>query len=305
MPSTESEDSLNLVCAADDNYAMPLAVTIRSAIERIRGAPPRVFILDSGMSPASRERVFASWSGLPVRPVWLPLPDTCSSQLGTLPVSSIREMRHVSRSAYARLMLGELLPQDVHRVIYLDCDMLVCADLGELWEIGQDGNVVLAVQDYYIHTLGHPAISACLSNDLPPGSPYFNSGVLVIDVGLWRRHRIGARCMEYLGKYGEQNQYLDQDALNAVLHGKWKAVGYRWNQQRYIHQAGMQDLPMNRDQYAVAKNRPCIIHFTTGDKPWLAGCRHPDRRLFFEQLDKTAWRGWRPPEPGGSAINGD
>ena len=304
MPSTANEDSFNLVCAADDHYAMPLAVAIRSALERIRGAALRVFILDSGMSTSNRERVLASWSGLPVRPVWLSIPDAYCSQLGTLPVSSIREMRHVSRSSYARLMLGELLPQDVRRVIYLDCDMLVRADLGELWAIGQDGNVVLAVQDYYVHTLGHPAISGCLPDGLPPVSPYFNSGVLVIDVELWRRHQIGARCMEYLGQYGEQNRYLDQDALNVVLHGMWKAVGYRWNQQRYIHQAGMQDLPMNLEQYAVAKNRPCIIHFTTGDKPWLAACKHPDRRLFIEQLEKTAWHGWRPPDHGGPAING-
>jgi lipopolysaccharide biosynthesis glycosyltransferase len=200
-------------------------------------------------------------------------------------------MQYISRSTYARLMLGKLLPEDVRRTIYLDCDTLVRADLGELWAIGQDGNVALAVQDYYVHTLGHPALSAYLPGGLPPASPYFNSGVLVIDVDLWRRHRTGARCMDNLGRHGEQNRYLDQDALNIVLHGKWKAIGYRWNQQQFIYKVGLKRLPMNRAQYAVARNSPCIIHYTTADKPWKSACRHPLRQLFFEQLDKTAWSG--------------
>ena len=303
MPPVTDKNNINLVVAADDRYAMPLGVAVRSALERIHGDTPRVFILDDGISNSNRDRVLASWSGLPVQPEWIPLDETHISQLNTLPVSSINELQYISRCTFARLMLGDLLLHDVDRVIFLDCDTLVRADLGDLWAIGQDGKVVMAVQDYYIHTLGHPAISDSMPDGMPSASPYFNAGVLVIDVELWRRHRIGAHCIEYLEQYKERNRFMDQNALNVALYGKWKVLDHRWNQQQFIHGTSLQHLPMNREQYTAAKNNPCIIHFTTGDKPWLAACRHPDRKLFFEQLDKTAWSGLRPPQDTGSVMS--
>jgi predicted TPR repeat methyltransferase len=303
MSPATNKNSINLVVAADDRYAMPLAVAVRSALERMHGGMPRVFVLDDGISASNRDRVLASWSGLLVQPEWIPLGDTHISQLNMLPVSSIKEMQYISRCTFARLMLGELLPHDVSRVIFLDCDILVRADLGDLWAIGQDGKVALAVQDYYIHTLGHPAISDSMPDGMPSASPYFNTGVLVIDVELWRRHRIGACCIEYLEQYKERNRFMDQNALNVALYGKWKAIDHRWNQQQFIHRASLQHLPMSRQQFTAAKNHPYIIHFTTGDKPWLAACRHPDRQLFFQQLDKTAWSGWRPPQDTGSVMS--
>ena len=303
MPPATNKNIINLVVAADDHYAMPLAVAVRSALERMHDCMPRVFVLDDGISNSNRDRVLASWSGLPVQPEWIPLDEMHISQLNMLPVPSINEMQYISRCTFARLMLGELLPHDVSRVIFLDCDILVRTDLGDLWAIDQDDKVVLAVQDYYIHTLGHPAISDSMPDGTPSASPYFNTGVLVIDVELWRSHRVGARCIEYLEQYKERNIFLDQNALNVVLHGKWKALDHRWNQQQFIHRTSLQHLPMSRDQYTAAKYHPCIIHFTTGDKPWLAACRHPDRQLFFEQLDNTAWAGWRPLQDTGSVMS--
>ena len=48
-------DDIVVVCAADDGYAMPLAVTIRSLIDHL-GKDRRVqlFVLDGGLSAASR-----------------------------------------------------------------------------------------------------------------------------------------------------------------------------------------------------------------------------------------------------------
>ena len=125
MFSAREKDSLNLVFAADDNYAMPLAVAIRSALERLHGTAPRVFILDIGMSGYNRRRVLTSWTGLSIQPVWIPLAEAHLRQLSRLPASSFSGTQHISHSAYARLMLGELMPRDIHRVIYLDCDILV------------------------------------------------------------------------------------------------------------------------------------------------------------------------------------
>ena len=47
-------DPISVVSAADDNYALPLAVTIRSLIDRLPTTQPlHVHILDGGLSAAS------------------------------------------------------------------------------------------------------------------------------------------------------------------------------------------------------------------------------------------------------------
>ena len=46
-----SPDEIVLVTAADDGYAVPLAVTIRSALDRLAlGRRMRLFILDGGLA---------------------------------------------------------------------------------------------------------------------------------------------------------------------------------------------------------------------------------------------------------------
>jgi len=55
-------EPISIVSAADDNYAMPLGVTIRSAIDHLQpGQPLNVYILDGGLTEASQQRLRKSW----------------------------------------------------------------------------------------------------------------------------------------------------------------------------------------------------------------------------------------------------
>jgi lipopolysaccharide biosynthesis glycosyltransferase len=46
------------------------------------------------------------------------------------------------------------------------------------------------------------------------------------------------------------------------------------------------------------RDRPAIIHYTTEWKPWDFQPFHPLRETYYDQLDQTAWQGWRPVDPG-------
>lgn len=47
-----------LVCAADNNYAMPLAVTVRSAVANLKSDRKlHLFVLDGGISEANKEKI--------------------------------------------------------------------------------------------------------------------------------------------------------------------------------------------------------------------------------------------------------
>jgi hypothetical protein len=71
-----------------------------------------------------------------------------------------------------------------------------------------------------------------------------------------------------------------------------------WNQGSHISRyPSWQDSPFDFESLATCRFKPRIVHFTTEAKAWLYGNSHPFRSQFFEMLDDTAWRGWRPRVP--------
>jgi lipopolysaccharide biosynthesis glycosyltransferase len=306
--SSRTNDEVVLVTAADDGYAVPLAVTIRSALDSLSpDKRMRLFVLDGGLSTETKSRLLWSWLDSRLSVQWL-CPDI--GQVRDLPVSD-----HVNTVAYVRLLMASLLPADVTRVIYLDSDMLVRRDLFELWSEPQGTDVVLAVQDYAAPFIDSPAampnfercqkflaanwpIANFRELGLGSDAKYFNSGLLVIDLVQWRREEYASRVLECLRKHRQHVLWWDQYALNVVLAGKWRAIDQRWNQGAHIYvYPNWRDSPFDLETYNRLRNSPWIVHFCSPTKPWHYFCRHPFRRDFYRCLEETDWSGWRPPRP--------
>ena len=155
-----------VVLAADDNFAMPLAVTIRSALENL--APDRtlrIYVLDAGIKDETKARLVQSWPPGRYQVEWLKVD---ARALAGVPVSG-----HINLVTYYRVLLPRVLPADLSRVIYLDADLVVCADLGRLWDCDLDGHLCLAAQDCAAPTWTHrrcwPTIQAARRRWARPG----------------------------------------------------------------------------------------------------------------------------------------
>lgn len=46
--------------------------------------------------------------------------------------NQVEGCRNLSKSAYYRLLLVSILPTDIEKVLYLDCDIIVCGDISYL-----------------------------------------------------------------------------------------------------------------------------------------------------------------------------
>jgi len=272
--------------AADEAYAIPLGVTVRSAIGRL-GAQRRlrVFVVDGGLTPASRERLLRSWDPGRARVEWL-VPDRSATR--DLPSGG-----HMSLATYARILLARLLPQDLERVLYLDTDVLVRADLCDLWSRPLEGHTCLAVQDAGTpfvdaeqalpgyaargaHVLTPRPIENYRDLGLDPRAPYMNTGVLLMDLELWRAEQVEARVLRCLAENRRWVRFWDQYALNVVLSGRWGALEPRWNVSPYL--AGCSTWrqgPYPREAFERALADPSIVHFLGPEKPWQLGCRLP------------------------------
>ncbi|MHC5828967.1 MAG: glycosyltransferase family 8 protein, partial [Nostoc sp.] len=102
---------------------------------------------------------------------------------------------------------------------------------------------------------------------ISPESKYFNSGVLVMNLKKWREDQIFEKVIEYLTINKQYVRWHDQDALNAILAGKWGELEPGWNQMPYLFQySSWQDSPFTEDVFNQLINNPDIIHYSTRDK---------------------------------------
>jgi lipopolysaccharide biosynthesis glycosyltransferase len=276
-----------LALAADARYALPLAVTLRSALAHLEPARELVaYVIDDGLPPGTRDQIAASTLDPRFSVRWLPIPPAAFEGLpcwGQMPATT-----------YSRLLLADLLPPSVQRVLWLDCDLLVLGNLAELWTSSLGGACIGAVRDPFIPCLGSRLGLRGLDQlGLPADVPYFNAGVLLIDLRRWRSSEVGPRAMEFLRRYRDRVFYQDQAALNAVLSGCWTELDSRWN--RAVSGAGAADGGGDGREPAAG-----ILHFCGSLKPWRFRGSGPLHQLYLQYVDRTEWAGWRPP----SSISG-
>lgn len=160
---------------------------------------------------------------------------------------------HGNQTIYGRLSLPELLP-DYNHCLYLDSDLVVLCDVGKIFQYFDDENVLLAdgagVRRFALE-------SELLSRaGLDMDGRYFNSGVLGIDLALWRKRNVDALCAKVLSQFGGDMTNGDQSLLNLALHDSFKCLGETYNTQIF---------PWSP---AVKKPEGRIYHFVGSPKPW-------------------------------------
>ena len=291
-----------VACAADDGYAMPLAVAIRSVLEHLD--PKRrlgLVVLDGGIGPANRARLLRSWRPQGARVAWIE-PDARV-------FDDIPTWRYLNRVAYYRLLLPELLPPEVTRILYLDADLVVLTDLGPLWDAGLGDRPCLAVQDatspYVDARRAMPHWRECtrygftpcpIENyaelGLAPDARYFNSGVLSINLARWRQEGITAQLVACLRANGEHLHAADQYPLNVVLGRRWGQLDPRWNVPTLVYGcAGWRQSHFDEATFRRVLEDPYVVHWAGPEKPWNAAVPRAD--LFHRYRALTAWSGLR------------
>ena len=174
----------------------------------------------------------------------------------------------IPAAAYFRLLIPRLVGEPAGRILYLDCDLVVAADLGPLWATGLGGAVLAAVRD----PDGDRTCRTALG--LSVGHRYFNSGVLLIDLQAWRRERVTERSLDFLERFPDRAfHYHDQDALNACLDGRVAYLSPHWNFMPYLK--GTREHPENA-AIELGRDSPGIVHFAGEQKAWTAAA--PDDR---------------------------
>ena len=145
-----------------------------------------------------------------------------------------------------RFILPDLLPS-LDRIIYLDVDTLVLSDLTELWRTDLEGKFIGVAKDELINLNGGLKI-------VYERKAYFNSGMLLMDLNLFRKYDICSNLIDFAIDIAEYCEYGDQDILNYYFMDGYKLLDTKWN-------CGRKFLEDREKEVG-------IVHFYGLEKPW-------------------------------------
>lgn len=285
-----SAEPIVVACAADDFFAMPLAVTAYSILANLnKDCWIDFYILDGGIKASNKEKIIQSLKGKPIEIHWVTPQSDYMKKLyfqskSTYPIS-----------AYYRLLLPEIIPDRYQKVIYLDTDVILLEDIAKLWNLDLGKHHMLAAMDAANRKMDWPVHLKHLELEamgISGEDKYLQSGVLLIDLNKWRADGLSDRFLDFIANHLEL-PYPDMDALNFVLAGKWGELNPQWNQIPVVHNfKSWENSPYTEEQLYNVVNNPFIIHYGSKPKPWHQGCTHPQRSLWYDYLNQTAWSGW-------------
>ena len=196
------------------------------------------------------------------------------------------EKQRLSKVVFYRCVLASILPLQVTKVLYLDCDLLVLSSLDELWDTDLGGVALAVVPDAYTVNVRH-----CQRLGYDAADNYFNGGVLLLNLAYWRGHGLEQQCKHFYQAHADRMLYNDQDLLNGMFHGHKVLLDMKWNVQESAYRISQKGLADDSPLYMETLKHPSILHYS-GRKPWQYHCMHPLRMLYFEyerQLPE-AWR---------------
>lgn len=278
-------ETIHIVLGSDEKFAQHLAVTIASILHNAR-SPIAFHILHDGLCAGTIKKIEACADTVERQPERR----SVSFEFILLQLEEFKDLpsrANISLMTYARMKIPTLLAH-VPRVLYLDCDMVVCADLAPLWVTDLGDNPIAACLDFIsphkVENLG-----------IDPRN-YFNAGMLLMNLDAMRA--MGFNEIVVAG-FNDQNRIFahDQDFLNLIFKNNWKRVHSRWNVVIHHSELRARRLPMYEfAEFRAALAEPGIIHYT-GVKPshYLHDSAFKDRYWFYLAL--TPYRDYHYPKP--------
>lgn len=195
-------DTVHIVYASDDDFAEILDVSLVSLFESSKDVQDiQIYILDSGISNVNHRRIEDVCDSYARKhPVWIKA-HNITEELG-IKVA----VGGGSLSQYARLFISRDLPENLHRVLYLDCNVIVVQSISKLWNLDMHGKTLAALNDafskYYRRNI-----------DLQPNDIMFNSGVMLIDLDRWKKLKVEGRLLHFIEEKHGKIQQGDQGGI--------------------------------------------------------------------------------------------
>lgn len=269
--------AINIVMSFDDRYANHAQATIESLLAHTRNGNSIYFhiIHDARLSQDKIHQFKNTYQGRTNFSFYL----AENTFIEKFPLNR----GYISINTYYRLVMQDLFPASVSRVIYLDSDIIICDDITKLWNIDLGEKIVGGCLDE-----GGVLQSRRLFGN-KANNTYVNAGVLLFDIQ--KAIEKYSNLSFYYSEVFYKNQPLitlqDQDIINIAYKDDLHILPLNWNTNSRIYTANDLDHAYSPQAEQDARENPQIVHFTDSRKPWKFSCTHPLKLLYWFYREKA------------------
>ena len=253
-------ETINILCATDENYAPYCGIMLTSLFDSNKDCHFVVYVFEDGSVTEENVSKYKRLAKKYGNKIVLKTID--ESMVKGFPIN---ENAHITIPTYYRLLAADLLPEDVHKFIYLDCDVIVVGDIRPLWEVSLDGLALAGAMDS-----GPSFDNTCNRLGYPVSFGYINAGVLVFNLDYWREKGLTERIYAFINEESYSLTWMDQDALNGVLYKEKLILPVRYNFSiMFFNRYYWEKYLLQRQQcYFEECENVVIIHYQGNIKPW-------------------------------------
>ncbi|MGN0470461.1 MAG: glycosyltransferase family 8 protein [Acutalibacteraceae bacterium] len=282
---------MNIVYYSSDFFSEICGVAIESLFENNKESEEiTVYIVEDNISDKNKSRLKSIADKFGRTVLFIKMP----SQEEVYPGVEMNLGR-----TYARMALGEILPESVDRVLSLDSDTLVMDSLQEMYDTE-------FLEDEYVAGV-YDCVGAAMQNKVlhaPNDLKYCNAGMYLIDLKKWREQNVGQQLLNAVLKNADGKHimfFLEQDLMNLTFYKHIKLLDSRYNMLTSIYYFNYDEIikmkkPVSyytREQIDYAKSKPALFHATTcfyiKKRMWVENSDHPCAKFYFDYRSRTPW----------------
>ncbi|MDC2840519.1 glycosyltransferase family 8 protein [Limosilactobacillus mucosae] len=247
---------MNLLFSIDDRFWRQMLTVLNSIRLNSQSRQIDVYVIQSQKLAHTKEikQICELW-GMHYHPIVIK-----DEEFDQAPVTD-----RYPKTIYYRLLAHQYLPKQLHRILYLDADVLCINDVGSLYDTDLDGYLYASA----IHTglTGTTEVINKIRLQNFDADGYYNSGVLLMNLDLIRQRVHAEDIYEYIREH--VLLLPDQDVLNALYGKDIKTIP----DQLYNFDArkGQTYETISFGEWTldwVIKNT-VILHYCGRHKPWL------------------------------------
>lgn len=264
---------MNLLFSIDDNYTTQLETVLLSIRLNTRPAKINVYVIqEQPLQKTAELRRVCQNLKMTYHPVMVK-----NEMFAQAPVTD-----RYPTTIYYRLLAHKLLPEDLHKILYLDADVLCINDLTSLYNTDLDGYLYASAIHTGLTNTTEVINKIRLQNFDADG--YYNSGVLLMNLDTIRRHVQPQDIFAYIRKH--VLLLPDQDVLNA-LYGKYiKSVPDELYNFDTRNGRIYETISFGEWTLDWVVKHTVILHYCGREKPWLVN----KNSGHYTALYKHYWR---------------
>ena len=261
------KNSLNAFFASSKTYLQHFTVALTSLLENNKDLTFNIFLIHDELSTDEFNHVIGFFKNRYHTEITL-------IDVKHIDFSKFKTAGHYPKYTYFRLFLADIAPDDVKTALFMDVDLIVSGSVKELAEID--------LTDKYIYTVREASVDDNVERLVKLGFPvtnYFNAGVMLVNLDLWRKEKLSEKFIHIASEYMDNLDWVDQDILNIAFAGKWNELPRKYNAVHLIKKLA---------------DTPVIVHYASYSKPWYYLDTHPYNHLYYDYLKLTPFAKSKP-----------